>query len=64
MHETGMQVPEPLVSLEKDHLKRQAAGLDGQLLLYVATWKEADSLNYMLITLAQSGCMDLLTPPQ
>lgn len=52
MHETGMQVAEPPVSLEKDHLKRRAAGLDGQPLLYVATWKGADSLNYMVITLA------------
>lgn len=64
MHETGMQVPERLVSLEKGHLKRQAAALDGQLLLCVATWKGADNSNYMVITPVQSGCMALLTPPQ
>lgn len=55
MHETGMQVPERLVSLEKGHLKRQAAALDRQLLLYIATWKGPDNLNYMLITPVQCG---------
>lgn len=57
-------MPERLVSLEKVHLKRQAAALDGQLLLYVAMWKGADNSNYMVITPVQSGCMDLLTPSQ
>lgn len=64
MHETGMQVPERLVSLEKGHLKRRAAAHDGQLLLYVATWKGADNSNYMAITPVQSGCMDLVTLSQ
>lgn len=64
MHETGMQVPEWLVLLEKGHLKRQAAALDGQLLLYSATWKGPDNLDYMLIRPVQFGCMDLLTFPQ
>lgn len=57
-------MPERLVSLEKGYLKRQAAALDGQLLLYVATWKGTDNSNYMLIKPVQSGCMDLLTPSQ
>lgn len=63
MHETGMQVPERL-SLEKGYSKRQAAVLDGQLLLYVAIWKGPDNLNYMPIMPFLPGCVDLLTPPQ
>lgn len=62
MHETGMQVPEWLVALEKGFLK--AAALDGQLLLYVTTWKGADNSNYMVIIPVQSSCMDLLKPSQ
>ncbi len=57
-------MPERQGSLEKGHLKRQAAAPDGQLLLYVATRKGADNSNYMVITAVQSDCMGLLTPPQ
>lgn len=57
-------MPEQLVSLEKGHLKKAAAELDRQLLPCITTWKGPDNLNYMLITPVQSGCIDVLTPPQ